>query len=95
MTKPNLREINFEGQKLYTCPNGCHEAELELGSEHQSFMAIIGKPYKYIRCGKCGFGDHKDERQVELEIIDVIKVWNHKCSVYLQSSSVTRKSFPD
>lgn len=74
-----MRSIDFDGKQLYTCPNGCNESELELGKDQDSFMAIIGVPYKYIRCGKCGFGDTETYKQVKLDMADVITVWNNKC----------------
>lgn len=80
MATNELRKIEFEGKKLYTCPNGCDETELELGQDQQSFMAVLGKPYKYLRCGQCGFGDSEDDREVKLDMADVIDVWNRKCA---------------
>lgn len=81
MATKELREIEFDGQKLYTCPNGCSESELELGKDQQSFMAIMGTPYKYLRCGQCGFGDDIEDRQPKLDMAEVIEVWNRKCLV--------------
>ncbi len=87
MATKALREIEFDGKKLYTCPNGCDESELELGRDQQSFMAIVGVPYKYLRCGQCKFGDNAGDnagdRQAKLDMAEVIEVWNQKCAAYL------------
>jgi len=37
------------------CPAGCDFDELEIGTENQSFAALIRIPLQKIRCGKCGF----------------------------------------
>jgi|WetSurMetagenome_2_1015567.scaffolds.fasta_scaffold388486_3 hypothetical protein len=37
------------------CPNGCSFDELEIGTESQSFSALLGAPFLHIRCGQCGF----------------------------------------
>lgn len=79
MSTNELRQIEFEGSDLYVCPNGCPESELELGKDQQSFMAVMGKPYKYIRCGQCGFGDSDEEKQAKVDMAEVIGVWNQKC----------------
>lgn len=76
-----LRRIEFEGRELYVCPNGCEESELELGKDESSFMAMMGVPYKYIRCGECGFGDGNKGSNVKLDMQDVITVWNETCEV--------------
>lgn len=79
-----LREVELDGQRLYTCPNGCDESELETGTEGQSFMAIMGKPHRYLRCGKCGFGE--DNRQhPKVEMTDVIATWNATCELALKT----------
>ena len=73
-----LREIEFEGQVLYACPNGCDESELETGTEGQTFMAIMGKPHKYLRCGKCLFGEENKEN-AKVDMADALSVWNAAC----------------
>jgi len=80
-----MRLIEFNDKQIYTCPNGCDESELELGKDQQSFMAIIGSPYKYIRCGKCLFGD--EDKQAKLDMAEVIDVWNKKCTSWSSGSS--------
>lgn len=75
-----LREIEYEGQSLYTCPNGCDESELETGTEGQTFMAIMGKPHKYLRCGKCLFGEENKE-SAKVDMADVLSAWNAACEL--------------
>ena len=84
MTTTTLREIEFEGHKLYTCPNGCSESELKLGRDNSSFMAVIGTPYKYLRCGECGFGEENKGSKVKLDMADVIAVWNESCKTKVE-----------
>lgn len=79
-----LRKIDHNGSEIYACPNGCDESELELGRDESSFMAILGKPYKYIRCGNCGFGEESKGTALKLEMPDVIEVWNKACEEYSQ-----------
>lgn len=69
------RLITYQGFDLRTCPNGCPETELELGSEHQSLMAIFGSPYKYLRCGKCHFGEEL-KAEPQFHVRDVVGAWN-------------------
>ncbi len=85
------RQIEYEGMKLYTCPNGCDESELETGTEGQSFMAIMGKPHKYLRCGKCKFGDENAVNS-KTDMADVIRVWNDSCEAEHASLKQVRSS---
>ncbi len=89
MEKPRL--IDYQGHKLSTCPNGCPASELELGRDQSSFMAMVGEPYKYIRCGKCGFGEENKGVKVKLRLADAISVWNETCSKPKEQPRVARR----
>lgn len=58
------------------CPTGCEKAEIEVGREQQSFMAVLGAPHQHLRCGKCGFNG--DSKTVDLahSIEDAVANWN-------------------
>ena len=75
-----LRQIYFNGTKIYTCPNGCDESELEMGTDESSFSAMIGRPHKYIRCGKCLFGDD-NKQHASISDDEVIDIWNKSCEL--------------
>lgn len=70
---------SYNGHRVFTCPNGCDEAELEVGTDLSSFLALCGHPYKYIRCGACGFGEENKDGPLTTEIGEAIAVWNGSC----------------
>lgn len=75
-----LRQIDFNDTKIYTCPNGCDESDLEMGKDESSFMAMMGCPHKYIRCGKCLFGD-ENKRYASTSDDEIVSVWNKACEL--------------
>ena len=42
---------------ILRCPNGCDFDDLQLGKEEESFMAVLGAPYQFVRCGNCLFNE--------------------------------------
>jgi len=66
------------GKEIFRCPTGCDFNEIELGKEHQSFMAIMDAPYMYLRCGACGHNDPevKGFDMLSNNLGDAIEKWN-------------------
>ena len=60
---------------VLACPNGCSKDEIELGTDQASFMAIVGAPYKYLRCGKCGFGE-ENKSTPGIGVRSAVEQWN-------------------
>ena len=63
----------YEG--VAKCPNGCGFDELEVGTNQCGFMAILGSPQKYIRCGKCMF-NNENTASLAFSMEDVKEKWN-------------------
>lgn len=43
-------------------------------------MAIVGVPYKYLRCGVCLFGEENFKPKLDLK--DVVNDWNESVRAY-------------
>lgn len=65
--------IKYRGHKLCLCPNGCDPEELEMGIENESCHALLGIPFRYIRCGKCKFGEGNEPSSA---VDKIVGVWN-------------------
>lgn len=74
-----LRETEFDGQKLYLCPHGCPKEEIERGRATNTGAAVFGFPQTYLRCGKCGFGDENGRDNTKYDLTEAIQIWNAHC----------------
>ncbi len=68
------KEYSPTEKDLLQCPHGHPKSEIELGSDQSSFMAIVGVPYKYIRCGVCLFPE--DNWKPRLDLKEAVDDWN-------------------
>ncbi len=73
-----LKQTNVPNTDLqiYECPCECGFENIEIGKDQESFMALFEAPYQYLRCGRCGFGEKKDFKDLSHNITDAVIRWN-------------------
>lgn len=74
------------GKTILRCPTGCGFDELELGKEDQSFMAMLGAPHQFVRCGKCGFNGDPKLAALSVSRDGAIEKWNAAVSAALSKA---------
>jgi len=82
--------MRVEGRTVHPCPNGCSVLEIEVGTEGTSFLAIMGKPYRYLRCGQCKFGED-NKTHVRSTMGEAIDVWNAACQMRKEMDDETNR----
>lgn len=73
---PETRKVPGCKTEIQQCPNGCSFDEIETGKDHSSFMAIMGSPHIYIRCGECGFNGEIGKEHTAFDLNSAVIKWN-------------------